>query len=365
MYLAFNIGDDLFLDIFAKKYPEHLITINYLGNDYNKFLSKYTNVKKRTYSNVNRIMTRLKLSNEITNYRKIAQEHDILIFLGGSIFREESYHTTLYQDRMNIVKEFKNLNKPILVLGANFGPYCSNEFKSDYKTFFELCDDVCFRDLYSYALYKELSNVRYAPDIVFQMPIDKLKMIPQQLVAGYSIIDLRHKYNLTSYLDEYITSTVKSIEFMVSKGYKCCLMSFCKKEGDLEIIKIILSKVKKNIINKIFIYDYRGDLIEALQLIATFKIFVAARFHANILALLLGIGVLPIIYSDKTANLLKDLNLDELLVYMNNLEKQYNEEIINKVFNNKYDMESIINHAENQFHKLDEVLSGKEFSKLV
>ena len=34
VYLAYNLGDDLFLDILSKKYPETEFTVNYVGNDY-------------------------------------------------------------------------------------------------------------------------------------------------------------------------------------------------------------------------------------------------------------------------------------------------------------------------------------------
>ena len=45
------------------------------------------------------------------------------------------------------------------------------------KSSLNLCDDVCFRDLYSYELFKDLSQVRYAPDIVFQMNVDEYKAV--------------------------------------------------------------------------------------------------------------------------------------------------------------------------------------------
>ena len=162
IYLQFNLGDDLFLDILAKKYPNHEFTLNHLGSNYDEFLSKYHNVKRRKYTVFNKIKQRLKISEYISNYEKLAEDHDAMLFIGGSIFREEEYHETLYEERLKIVRAFKKRNKPIFILGANFGPVETESFVNDYREFFKLCDDVCFRDSYSYHLFKDLTNVRYA-----------------------------------------------------------------------------------------------------------------------------------------------------------------------------------------------------------
>lgn len=363
IYLMFNLGDDLFLDVLAKKYPDCQFTVNYLGKNYDQFISRYNNINRRKYTFINKIGQRLKISDSITNYDKVAEEHDALLFIGGSIFREEQYHHSLYQDRMKMVREFKIRNKSVFVLGANFGPFETEKFLNDYKEFFKLCDDVCFRDLYSYELFKSLSQVRYAPDIVFQLNVDEYKAIQSKNRVGYSIIDVRHKQGLSAYYDDYLSSTVKSIELITSKGYECHLMSFCEQEGDLEIINAIKTSLTPEALKRVNVYDYKGNLKEAIKLIASFKLFVAARFHANIIALLLGIGVMPIIYSQKTTNMLKDINLSDILVDMDGLYLQYDENTINKSLNNKTDLEFISAEAENQFKKLGEFLEDKTVSR--
>ena len=130
-------------------------------------------------------------------------------------------------------------------------------------------------------------------------------------------------------------------------------------EGDLQVINTIKSYLSSETLKNVSIYDYKGNLKEAMNLIASFNLFIAARFHANIIALLLGIGVMPIIYSKKTTNMLKDINLDEILVNMEDLHLQYDENIINRSFNNKANLESISNEAKNQFEKLSEFLELK------
>ncbi|WP_260445638.1 polysaccharide pyruvyl transferase family protein [Metabacillus elymi] len=357
IYLQFNFGDDLFLDILATKFPNCEFTVNYLGNNYDEFLSNYNNVKRRKYSFFNKIGQRLRLSDSITNYEKVAEEHDAILFIGGSIFREEEYHHTLYQDRLKMVKEFKNRGKSVFVLGANFGPFKSEVFLNDYKEIFELCDDVCFRDLYSYNLFKSFPQVRYAPDIVFQMDVSEYLTVTDKKRIGFSIIDVRHKQGLSKFHDDYIRSTVRAIEIFVNKGYECCLMSFCEHEGDLKVINEIKSNLSSEILKKVSIYEYKGNLKEAITLMASFTIFIAARFHANILAILLGIGVIPIIYSEKTTNMLKDIKLDGILVNMNNLHTQYDEATFTKSINNKVNLSEVSQESKKQFIVLEKLIN--------
>ena len=358
IYLQFNLGDDLFLDVLARKYPNCQFTVNYLGGNYDQFISQYNNVNKRKYTILNKIGQRLKISDSITNYDNVAEEHDALLFIGGSIFREEDYHYSLYQDRLKMVSEFKKRDKPVFILGANFGPYKTDDFFSDYKELFRLCDDVCFRDVYSYELFKDLSQVRYAPDIVFQKNVDEYKTVLNKNRVGFSIIDVRHKQGLENYYDNYIISTVKSIELLVSKGYECCLTSFCEQEGDLKAIHAIKLCLSPEALKNVSIYNYKGNLKEAMNIIASFNLFIAARFHANIIALLLNIGVMPVIYSQKTTNMLRDINLGDILINMDELHLQYDENTINKSLNNKANLNSIPNEAKNQFEKFGEFLES-------
>lgn len=365
IYLQFNLGDDLFLDILAQRYPNSEFTVNYLGKNYDRFISKYGNVSRRTYTLFNKIEQRLKLKDSITNYDQVAEEHDALLFIGGSIFREEEYHESLYRDRLKMITVFKRRHKPVFILGANFGPVKTEKFLNDYKQLFEMCDDVCFRDDYSYSLFKDIPQVRYAPDIVFQMDTSQYSTSSKKDRVGFSIIDVNHKNGLARYEDEYVDSSVKAIETLVRNGHECCLMSFCEIEGDLEVIEKIQSTLTDEVKKKVIVYEYKGNLEEAITLIASFALFVAARFHANILAMKLGVGLMPVIYSEKTVNMLQDNEFADVMVTMENLQLQYSDPVIRKAFTNILQVDMLAKSASEQFQELDLLLKSNKLSGIV
>lgn len=352
IYLAYNLGDDLFLDILSRKYNNAEFTINYVGNDYDEFISRYNNIKRRKYNLVDKIIQKLKIKDTLTNYKEIAKKHDAMVFIGGSIFRDESYHESLYSYRINMVNEFEKLNKPVFILGSNFGPYTREKFINDYRNLFAKCKDICFRDTYSYNLFKDMDNVRCEPDIVFQLDLSSFKKHEKKNIIGFSIIDVNHKDGLAEYEDQYINSNVKAIKLLVSKGYRCCLMSFCKREGDVKAINLILSKLSNDIKENVDVYEYKGNLAEAFNIISGFKLFIAARFHANIIAQLLEVPILPVIYSNKTSNMLRDINLDSIMISMKNLSDLYNEEVIKKAFSNIADLNEVTINSKDQFKNL-------------
>lgn len=358
VYLAYNLGDDLFIDILAKEFPNSEFTLNFVGKSYDEFIKKYNNLSRRRYNLLDKISQKLKIKDTLYNYDKIAKEHDALIFIGGSIFREEDYYKTLLQDRLKMVQAFKKNNKKVFVLGANFGPIKTKNFVDEYREFFSLCDDVCFRDRYSYEIFKDMNNVRYESDIVFQLDVNE-KYGEGEDIIGFSIIEPNHKAGLADYRNKYIDSNIRCIKSFIDNGNKCCLMSFCKNEGDLAIINEIINKLEDNYKKKISMFEYNGDIEKAIREISRFKAFIAARFHANIIGLLLNIHIIPIIYSDKTSNMLKDINFSGTVIEIKDIDKlnTYNILVDNKI---KYDLKYEKTSSKRQFKELKKFILSEQ-----
>ncbi|MGL5583137.1 MAG: polysaccharide pyruvyl transferase family protein [Cetobacterium sp.] len=356
IYLALNFGDDLFLDIILKRYPDVQFIVNYTGDLYTSFFKNYSNVKKRNYNLLHKILRRSKIYNHLKNYDLIAKECDCVVFIGGSIFRDENYHETLYKERNMILNSFLKYGKGTYIIGSNFGPCITDRFYNDYFNFFKKCEDVCFRDSYSKKLFLSLNNVRKASDVVFSIS-NQVKGLKNQFSKkiGYSVIDFNHKQGFEKYSEDYIQNTAKNINEFLKKGYKCELLSFCEEEGDMKVIKQILKLIDSKHIHGVSTYNYKGNLEIIINKISSYEIFIAARFHANILGLLLGIKLVPIIYNQKTFNLLEDIDYKGIFIDTNNLNKLLNIELFEELTQHKLS-EKLIFDSENQFLGLDKLL---------
>ena len=75
-------------------------------------------------------------------------------------------------------------------------------------------------------------------------------------------------------------------------------MSFCKVEHDEEEIERIYTKIPEEQKQHIEKYYYNGNIEEALNIMADSQLIVGGRFHANIIGLVLGKSILPVLYSD-------------------------------------------------------------------
>lgn len=200
---------------------------------------------------------------------------------------------------------YKNLTIPYYIIGANFGPYRSPEFVGIVKNIVKDAKYVCFRDKPSYEVFQDIPTAHLASDVVFSLNTANYPAKTTKSVV-FSMIDCSHRFT-GEVLDTYELEMLKLTQQFVDDGYTITYMSFCKAQNDLRAIRRIVSKASKELQGAISIYSYEGNMDEALSVIASCEVVVAARFHATILGLVFGKKVLPIIYSNKTAAVLKDI----------------------------------------------------------
>jgi len=312
IYLADNLGDDMFLDHLAHSFP----TVDFIpfhpSKNYLGFFKKYKNIYQFPYNVLDKVAARFGRS-KLTNYSRLSNEFSGLLFLGGGIFREEYYWKELYLYRTEIIEAFRKKGKKVFFIGCNFGPYFSDYFLDAHQSIFEKSTQVKFRDKKSYTLFSSLCNVSYAPDILWSYDLPAQSMKNKTL--GISIVDPRHKESNQESYDIYIGAHRSLCEQYLDNDFEIILFSFCEKEGDLKVAQKIAEGMPQ-----IKIRNYTGDIPSYLQEIGSCSNFIAARFHAVIIALKYGIPVLPVIYGDKTENLLRDLNFKEPFIFLNNIE---------------------------------------------
>lgn len=354
IYLAQNLGDDMFLKYLMMHYPNAEIVLYHPNSSYKYFIDAYPNTKTLPYRFFYKVLSRLKIYNYLQDYNYFASEFDVLLFLGGGIFREESYAKDLLIYRNSIVSAFKKQDKNIFFLGCSFGPYTSESFRLNYTKLFSKCNDVCFRDNYSYQLFSQLSQVRLAPDILWDYPIENKKN--NVLTIGYSVIDTLHKKGLEKYRNAYIEATKVSITKAVNTGFEVQLFSFCQSEGDLEIAKLIFNHLPLAIQSKVEIISYSlANFDFVLKTIAGLSMLIAARFHAVLLGLKLTVPTIAINYSNKTQHMLEDINFRGLSLSFDNLEA------LNSIDYCKYTSSCKIPTQSNlHFYNLDKLLKSND-----
>lgn len=343
-YLNNNLGDDLFIDIITKRYKNDMFYLLTYKKENAKFNS---NVKIYNWK-VNKLLNRIiKLATlNIVNLEKIyIKKCDATVLIGGSMFIEKKHK------KINLNSKKSNF----FVLGINFGPFESEEFKNYYDKIFSMAQDVCFRDKYSYDLFSNLDNVRYTYDIVFGLKLKDVEMQEEKNVI-ISVIDCNKKCEPKN-KDKYEQLIVDLINKFYDLQYNITLMSFCKNEGDENAIESILDKIQNNNVKKtIKQYNYNGNIEEALNVLQKSSIIVGSRFHANILGMLMNKTILPIAYSDKTIHTLNDIGYKGKVIDIRKLD-QFN---VNNLTENdltyKLNIDKIRKEAEKHFEKLDKFL---------
>lgn len=353
-YDAVNLGDDLFIKILIDRYRNKFL-VNYAAYRVVKKESA-NNIKKRnsfTVSNLTKILRRV-LRNCFYIVPDQLNKGNLLVYIGGSLFIENNNLDAWKREK----QFYDSLGKPYYILGSNIGPYSSPEFIEIVRSIFSRAEDVCLRDSYSYKLVKDLDNVRLATDIVFTLDVSKYKCDAESNNHVISVIDASRKFDseTSKKYNETIAKIIKKL--LADNESSVTLMSFCEKEGDENACATIMSLLPEGIKDKVEIYRYRGNISEALQVLAGTKTIIGSRFHANILGMVFGKKILPIAYSDKTINILSDMKYPGPIIDIRSIDSfNINELDFDDI--QVVDISKLKTLAEKQFSELDKVLVKK------
>lgn len=355
-YFAQNVGDDLFLKILFDRYPKEKFYLLTSNQNYKKTFEDYQNVKiikslsvkfgKFTYDFFSK-------SQSLFKYRKF----DAFINIGGSIFVEKPGWESGLIKRSVLPKTFNEMNKKSFLIGANFGPFKDELFIKQHKDFFSLFEDVCFRDTYSYEIFNDQEHIRYAPDVVFNLP-NANHPISNSKIAGFSIINLENREDLKEHSKNYLKKMEEFIKSYIDIGYKVKLFSFCNKEGDLIAINKIMNNLDHTYQKQIEVVSYSTDLKFFLNEFQACEIIVGTRFHSIILALVFNQKFIPIVYSRKLYHALKDLDMHNRCCFIEDINELQVENEIQKSFDIKVKKSCSLLKAQHQFYKLDNFLNN-------
>ena len=246
-YLEKNLGDDLFLKILVDRYKNH------------KFYAISNTYSSKNNLQIYKNTLKMKILNKLGLKEKVyIDSKDISVSIGGS----------MYIEGLSPIERKKIYgNNPYYILGSNFGPYKTDEFYQKSYRLFETAEDVCFRDKYSYNLFKDLPNIRYAPDIVFTLDKSSIKISEQKKVI-ISVIDCENEVG-KQYQGKYENLIKEMIYFFIEHHYKVCLMSFCKRENDEIAIERILENLDIRTKEKIEKYYYNRKYRRSIKFFRT------------------------------------------------------------------------------------------------
>lgn len=270
---------------------------------------------------------------------------DATVIIGGSIFIEPNLPLRITRKRC-----------PLFIIGTNYGPERTVQYRSKVAKFFSDAADVCVRDRKSYDVFKEASNVRYAPDAIFSVDwLEWAKKYKTENKTFVSVIDLSEKRRpgLRKYKENY-EAFIRDLTISHLKERKQVVFaSFCRDEGDEDAIVRIIRSMPDQYASKVETLFYRGDCKKILKEIATSNYIIGSRFHSIVLGLAMGKDVVPISYSGKTDAMLKDLRKSSIRMDDLPLEKS-----IGSISLNEWELRKVQIEAAGQFRRLEEYLEG-------
>lgn len=349
-----NLGDDLFLKDLCFRYQNtnfYIISNRKVSIALEKIpnLTVLPNIPV-----VDKILEKLGLKFRFNNlYQRIITKFcDGIVHIGGSIFKQGND----WKEKLSNYKKRIIPKKPYYIIGSNFGPFNDDEFYKEYTSVFENVTDVCFRENYSYNLFKDLPNVRQAPDVIFQYP--NTNKLNEKKQVTISVINLKSRKDLKKYKDIYHTKIKEIIQYYIRNEYKICLMGFCNNEGDNLAIEEIYDQLCTKIKDKVEIHNYKGNIDESLQVIKESEHIIATRFHSMILGWIFDKKVFPLVYDKKMTNVLSDINYKNY-IKINDIDSLTGKQVYESLLNNeKPNISKLVKYSNYQYKKLDEYLKA-------
>lgn len=358
-YINQNIGDDLFLDLILKRYPnvdfylyvpkriqkyytafsKNLIVIPYseTGKLFQKLDGKFCKGRFTTekyYFNLRRL------------HKKYAPQMNAQIWLGGSQFVE----TPDWKKILSYKQYQQKVNIPFYAISATVGPVRTQRYLEEVRNTIAGYDDFCCRDWESYQLLKNSNNVRVAPDMVFSIPKNTLK---KKNLVCISVINVRKRFG-EKVGERYEKFVLDLMNEFIAQEYKIALISLCEDQQDSACCKKIYDQASDK--KQVELLAYVDNLQEIVDLFSEAKYVVGTRYHSIVLGLRYEAKVLPIIYESKTKNLLDDLQKQGVA-----LDDIIQERVLNRTDKwielNASQSDLIAKKSEEQFLMVDEFVS--------
>ncbi len=339
-YARANVGDDLFIYILLRKYKNVHFFINIKEPQNQKAFKQFPNIT--IISEKERNLT-----------KENATEFDGYIYIGGSIFMEGGVVYNISEQFLDFLKACNKNNIPFFYVSSNFGPYYTQEYFDLARKTYKEIKDICFRDKYSYNMFKDIKTVRYAPDFAFSY--DSTSVVKEKDTVGISMIDLSIRSDIKEKKNEYFKLIKNSIEDYIKQNKQVYLFSFCQYEGDEKTIKELLEILPN--INNIHKVLYNGHIEEFLNIYSKMEYMLCTRFHAMVLSCVFNQKKYILSYSKKIENVIEDLKLAKNYGRFTEIER-YNNILLEEYERmEKTELEKIVKESSKQIKAFDKFIS--------
>lgn len=353
-----NLGDDLFIDIICKRYPEHefhLVCYEGTERPFINIPNLELTIIPRLINYTEAIFRRIGTTFGFMHKKmiNIAKRMDAIVYIGGSLFIQGKS----WERQLRRHYELLETDIPFYIIGCNFGPYQDQNYYFKHKEFFKQLEDICFRDEKSYDMFSELDNARLAPDIVFSITKEHVNNSESDMVA-VSVINLEARHDLSHTITYYENFLKDSIIKLVNQGKKVVMMSFCDNQGDRIACERIYESLSGDVKESVSIYSHGNDIAESISIIENSELVIATRLHSMILGFVNYKKVLPLMYSDKMVNIINDLGYKGPSIDLRTSDFKYNlDELFERVYSvDVLNLDKVAENAENHFLKLDKFL---------
>ncbi|MDT2817400.1 polysaccharide pyruvyl transferase family protein [Vagococcus lutrae] len=352
-YWEGNLGDDLFLDIICKRYPN---SIFYIITE-SKHKNKYEHIKnlKVIYNDLgilkktDNVLKRIKMPYLSSLLPLFFRNH---VEIGGSLFIQGDD----WKNKLKKRKLFNSFSKNYIVIGSNFGPFFNQEYLKEYSDFFKQCDYVSFRDNKSRELFYNV-DIKVYPDIVFSMEPQQKQKDNNTILISIINPELEFRTDEIRGTSEIYYKTLANFAHrVIDKGYTPVFISFCEKEQDSLAIEKMKKYLDNEQVSRISTVIYT-DISEILDLYANACGVISSRFHSIVLSWLFGKKNYSLTYSNKSVDLIRERGNYMKYTPIEKINDQTVQEMITTLFTDENNV-PIINklEASKHFEYLDKLL---------
>lgn len=304
-YLDLNFGDSLLLEMLLRhldKYDCYVIGDNPFT--YSWITQQYPNV---TILQRNRID--IKVLDLISDY----------ILIGGSIFQHNKWYEGVFRYKTALmIWKLKRHKISTHIVNCNIGPIISKIGLSSTKLILKLSDSITCRDKDSFDFithYARANNCSMNADLVFGIDVPA-RSNNNSFTLGISVYTAYIPSLVTRNLD-YCNQIISIIQFYQKNKTSFNVKLFVYdsfRNNDFPNMNYIMKYCCEHSISVVPVV-YCGDSQKILFEMATCNLFVGTRFHSIVLSLKMQIPCIPIIYSNKSENLIKDIQYDGSILH--------------------------------------------------